>query len=254
LAGSERVGQTGAEGQRLKEGGHINKSLLALGTVVSKLADLQRTVTNNATMYPSHANSNATNAMVEDYIPYRDSKLTRILQPALDGRSLAVLLCCLSPLPQFVDESLSTLKFAQRAANVLVDRELSIQTWTIPEPKLFQTQRERDRLASELKDYKAQFGTQCKRQRLLTERSLHGHLDTLKEELKCLLVIANHTFADVDVAHADLRKRVAFALGQQREQLLFVDRERQTLLAAQAEGATIAQAVEETVPSIYMWR
>ena len=60
LAGSERVGHTGAEGQRLVEGGHINKSLLSLGTVIAKLSEGDNT-----------------------HIPYRDSKLTRILQSSL---------------------------------------------------------------------------------------------------------------------------------------------------------------------------
>jgi centromeric protein E len=93
LAGSERVGHTGAEGIRLKEGGHINKSLLALGTVIAKL---------------SEGGSAA-------HIPYRDSKLTRILQPALGGNAKTAIICTITPTVKFIEESFSTLKFASRA-------------------------------------------------------------------------------------------------------------------------------------------
>lgn len=96
LAGSERSGQMGNEGQRLKEGGHINKSLLSLTSVISKLAELGADTNTN-------------------HIPYRDSKLTRILQPALSGNARCIIICAVSPLPQFLDETLSTLKFASRA-------------------------------------------------------------------------------------------------------------------------------------------
>ena len=94
LAGSERVGHTGAEGIRLKEGGHINKSLLTLGTVIGKLSESQ------------------------PHIPYRDSKLTRILQPSLGGNARTAIICTVTPASQFVEETLSTLKFASRAKAV----------------------------------------------------------------------------------------------------------------------------------------
>ncbi|KAK8966075.1 Kinesin-like protein NACK1 [Platanthera guangdongensis] len=73
LAGSERAGKTGAEGMRLKEGSHINKSLMALGTVIKKLSD-------GAESLGGH-------------VPYRDSKLTRILQPALGGNANTTMIC-----------------------------------------------------------------------------------------------------------------------------------------------------------------
>lgn len=92
LAGSERVSHTGAEGVRLKEGGHINKSLLTLGTVINKL-------TEGAT----------------GHIPYRDSKLTRILQPALGGNARTSIICAVTPAEMHIEETLSTLKFASRA-------------------------------------------------------------------------------------------------------------------------------------------
>jgi centromeric protein E len=96
LAGSERVGHTGAEGLRLKEGGHINKSLLALASVIAKLSE------GNDRMH----------------IPYRDSKLTRILQPSLGGNAKTAIICMITPSSKFSDESLSTLKFASRAKKI----------------------------------------------------------------------------------------------------------------------------------------
>jgi hypothetical protein len=104
LAGSERSGQMGNEGQRLKEGGHINKSLLSLTSVISKLAELSS----------FQCNAQQQQQLL-NHIPYRDSKLTRILQPALTGNTRCVIICAVSPHPQFIDETLSTLKFASRA-------------------------------------------------------------------------------------------------------------------------------------------
>eukprot|EP00158_Paraphelidium_tribonemae_P009060 Partr_v1_DN28758_c1_g2_i3_m63324 putative Kinesin family len=95
LAGSERVGHTGAEGIRLKEGGHINKSLLTLGTVIGKLSE-----------------------GIDSHVPYRDSKLTRILQPSLGGNARTAIVCTITPSSAFSEETLSTLKFASRAKTI----------------------------------------------------------------------------------------------------------------------------------------
>lgn len=98
LAGSERAALTGAEGVRLKEGSHINKSLLTLGTVINKLSSAEPGIT--------------------AHVPYRDSKLTRILQPALGGNARTAILCAVTPAAMHVEETLSTLKFASRAKKV----------------------------------------------------------------------------------------------------------------------------------------
>ena len=95
LAGSERVSHSHAEGVRLREGGLINRSLLTLGNVINKLAD--------------------GNSL---HIPYRDSKLTRILQPALGGNSRTGIFCHITPASSYSDETLSTLKFANRAKTI----------------------------------------------------------------------------------------------------------------------------------------
>ncbi|KAL0482030.1 centromere-associated protein CenpE [Acrasis kona] len=103
LAGSERVSHTLAEGVRLQEGAHINKSLLTLGTVISKLAEGRNGV----------------------HIPYRDSKLTRILQTALGGNSRTAIICNVTPAPVHFDETHSTLKFANRAKNITNDAHIN---------------------------------------------------------------------------------------------------------------------------------
>ena len=100
LAGSERLGSTGASGDRLKEGCNINKSLLILGNVINCLAD--KAIGKAKNMLPS----------------YRDSALTRILQNALGGNSKTVMICALSPASINYEETLSTLRYADRAKKI----------------------------------------------------------------------------------------------------------------------------------------
>ncbi|KAF2916233.1 hypothetical protein DAI22_09g102500 [Oryza sativa Japonica Group] len=98
LAGSERAAKTGAEGVRLKEGSHINKSLMTLGTVIKKLSE-----------------------GIEGqggHVPYRDSKLTRILQPALGGNANTAIICNITLAQVHADETKSSLQFASRALRV----------------------------------------------------------------------------------------------------------------------------------------
>lgn len=98
LAGSERISHTGAEGVRLKEGAHINKSLFTLERVIKKLSD------------PKSGGG---------HIPYRDSKLTRMLQSALGGNSKTAIICTMTPSIVYVEESQMTLKFASSAKNIV---------------------------------------------------------------------------------------------------------------------------------------
>lgn len=95
LAGSERQSKTGATGQRLKEATKINLSLSALGNVISALVDGKST-----------------------HIPYRDSKLTRLLQSSLGGNTKTLMIACISPADDSYDETLSTLRYANRAKNI----------------------------------------------------------------------------------------------------------------------------------------
>ncbi|RUP42749.1 hypothetical protein BC936DRAFT_138140, partial [Jimgerdemannia flammicorona] len=97
LAGSERLKRTGASGDRAKEGISINAGLLALGNVISALGDETRKAT---------------------HVPYRDSKLTRLLQDSLGGNSQTLMLACCSPSDSNFMETLNTLKYANRARNI----------------------------------------------------------------------------------------------------------------------------------------
>ena len=95
LAGSERQSKTQASGDRLKEANKINLSLSALGNVISALVDGK-----------------------SQHIPYRDSKLTRLLQDSLGGNTKTVMIAAVSPADYNFDETLSTLRYASRAKNI----------------------------------------------------------------------------------------------------------------------------------------
>ncbi|XP_034938615.1 kinesin-like protein Klp98A [Chelonus insularis] len=106
LAGSERANATGATGQRLKEGAHINKSLVTLGSVISALADIS-----------SSTDSNCSRRSV--FIPYRDSVLTWLLKDSLGGNSKTIMIAAISPADCNYGETLSTLRYANRAKNII---------------------------------------------------------------------------------------------------------------------------------------
>ncbi|XP_045116186.1 kinesin heavy chain-like [Portunus trituberculatus] len=110
LAGSEKVSKTGAEGSVLDEAKNINKSLSALGNVISALADATKT-----------------------HVPYRDSKLTRILQESLGGNARTTIVICCSPASFNEPETKSTLDFGKRAKTVknvvTVNEELTAEEW-----------------------------------------------------------------------------------------------------------------------------
>uniref|UniRef100_A0A665SZD2 Kinesin motor domain-containing protein n=1 Tax=Echeneis naucrates TaxID=173247 RepID=A0A665SZD2_ECHNA len=97
LAGSERILRTGNTGERLKESIQINSGLLALGNVIGALGDPKRK---------------------GSHIPYRDSKITRILKDSLGGNSKTIMIACISPSSSDFDESLNTLNYATRARNI----------------------------------------------------------------------------------------------------------------------------------------
>ncbi|XP_012258571.2 kinesin-like protein KIF21A isoform X3 [Athalia rosae] len=130
LAGSERLKRTGATGDRAKEGISINCGLLALGNVISALGDKTKKVL---------------------HVPYRDSKLTRLLQDSLGGNSQTVMIACVSPSDRDFMETLSTLKYANRARNiknkVTINQDKSSRTIT-------SLRREIQQLQLELMEYR----------------------------------------------------------------------------------------------------
>ncbi|XP_063395660.1 kinesin-like protein KIF21A [Cydia fagiglandana] len=150
LAGSERLKRTGATGERAKEGISINCGLLALGNVISALGDRTRKVM---------------------HVPYRDSKLTRLLQDSLGGNSNTVMIACVSPSDRDFMETLNTLKYANRARNIknrcVVNQDLTSRT-------ISQLRHEVARLQLELAEYK-------QGKRIISENGEEGWSDVAQE-------------------------------------------------------------------------
>lgn len=125
LAGSERLKRTGATGERAKEGISINCGLLALGNVISALGDISKKAL---------------------HVPYRDSKLTRLLQDSLGGNSQTVMIACISPSDRDFMETLNTLKYANRARNIknkiMINQDKSSRTIAILKQQIAQLQLE----------------------------------------------------------------------------------------------------------------
>lgn len=124
LAGSERADKTGASGSTLKEGANINLSLMTLGTVINALSEGSK------------------------HIPYRDSKLTRLLQESLGGNSATTMLAAISPADYNFDETLGTLKYANRAKSI----ENAVSKNESAQDKMIQD------LQSQIEQLKAQLG------------------------------------------------------------------------------------------------
>ncbi|KAH0718415.1 kinesin-like protein NACK1 [Solanum tuberosum] len=126
LAGSERASQSLSAGTRLKEGCHINRSLLTLGTVIRKLSKGRN-----------------------GHIPFRDSKLTRILQPSLGGNGRTAIICTMSPARSHVEQSRNTLLFASCAKEVTTTAQVNV---VVSDKVLVKhLQRELTRLENELR-------------------------------------------------------------------------------------------------------
>ncbi|XP_038153999.1 kinesin-like protein KIF21B isoform X3 [Cyprinodon tularosa] len=150
LAGSERLKRTGATGERAREGISINCGLLALGNVISALGDQNKKA---------------------GHVPYRDSKLTRLLQDSLGGNSRTVMIACISPSDRDFMETLNTLKYANRARNiknkVVVNQDKTSQ-------QINALRAEIARLQMELMEYKAG-------KRVAGEEGSEGYSDLYQE-------------------------------------------------------------------------
>eukprot|EP01018_Ginkgo_biloba_P037049 Gb_39636 [translate_table: standard] len=145
LAGSERASQTNAEGARLKEGCHINRSLLTLSTVIRKLRVDPSLKIEHACQTLSLVSGGKRNG----HIPYRDSKLTRILQLSLGGNARTAIICTMSPAVSHVEQSRNTLSFATRAKEVTNSAQVNM---VISDKQLVkQLQKEVARLEAELR-------------------------------------------------------------------------------------------------------
>nr|XP_031306126.1 LOW QUALITY PROTEIN: kinesin-like protein KIF12 [Camelus dromedarius] len=134
LAGSEKVTATGSHGELMLEANSINRSLLALGHCISLLLDPQRK---------------------QSHIPFRDSKLTKLLADSLGGRGVTLMVACVSPSAQCLPETLSTLRYASRAQRVTTRPQAPKSPVAKPprhlEPELLQLQEENRLLRSQLR-------------------------------------------------------------------------------------------------------
>ncbi|XP_075655735.1 kinesin-like protein KIN-7G isoform X2 [Castanea sativa] len=170
LAGSERASQSLAAGARLKEGCHINRSLLTLGTVIRKLSKGRN-----------------------GHIPFRDSKLTRILQSSLGGNAKTAIICTMSPARSHVEQSRNTLLFASCAKEVSTNAQVNV---VMSDKALVKhLQRELSRLESELRSSGTTSVTSDSSS-LLREKDLL--VEKLKKEVKELTL-------QLDLAQAQIK-------------------------------------------------
>ncbi|CAD5217128.1 unnamed protein product [Bursaphelenchus xylophilus] len=163
LAGSERANSTGAEGQRLKEGANINKSLTTLGLVISKLAEEA---------------SRKKGKGGRSVVPYRDSVLTWLLRENLGGNSKTAMIAALSPADINFDETLSTLRYADRAKQIVCRAKVNED----PNARLIRELKEE---VNRLKSILVQRGIEVSEQGAVSAnpRALYSEEDTI-EQLK----------------------------------------------------------------------
>ncbi|XP_071957109.1 kinesin-like protein KIF27 [Antedon mediterranea] len=135
LAGSEQAHRTGNAGERFKESVHINSGLLALGNVISALSDQKKK---------------------NIHIPYRDSKITRILKDSLGGNAKTCMITCISPSAVNFDETLNSLKYANRAKNI---KNKPIVNQDVQSIRMEEMQTEIQALREELQRQKTALGT-----------------------------------------------------------------------------------------------
>ncbi|KRF81094.1 uncharacterized protein [Drosophila virilis] len=159
LAGSERADQTGARGARLKEGGHINKSLHFLSNVIKSLAENEE----------------------NKYVNFRDSKLTRILQASLGGNAFTSIICSIKP--SIMEESQSTLNFAMRAKKIRLKPQLN---------EIVSDATMMKRLEREIKELKDRLAEEQRR----NESQIKVHLLEQRIKMDSLKIITSNTIAD----------------------------------------------------------
>ncbi|CAM8988041.1 unnamed protein product [Rhodiola kirilowii] len=203
LAGSEKVEKTGAEGKVLEEAKTINKSLSALGNVVHALTGPQ---------------------CKSIHIPYRDSKLTRLLQDALGGNSRAALLCCCSPSPANVIESLSTIRFGARAKYIKASPRSCKFDEGCTQKQGFVTPAKQDKCERIVTPAK-----QDKRERILNKlrEKLEDENVKLLEELLILegILFDPYSIEESEEAYEDLTYRTISSLQKAEEELVNVNDE-----------------------------
>lgn len=205
LAGSENVGRSGAENMRAREAGSINQSLLTLGRVINSLVD------------------------GTPHIPYRESKLTRLLQESLGGRTKTVIIATVSPARVSIDETISTLEYSHRAKNIknspVVNETTSKQVFikdyvdeiarlradldsTRKGQGVFLSQESYQLLLDENQSHKVTIGEQKMRLEVLEERAggYEGKMRELEEQHGVLVKGGKRLLSALDGVVADVQK------------------------------------------------
>ncbi|KAJ3100590.1 hypothetical protein HDU97_002120 [Phlyctochytrium planicorne] len=197
LAGSERADATGARGQRLKEGANINKSLTTLGKVISGLADLasgekekdkEREKDKEGTESGGlkRTLSQKRSRVLEPFIPYRDSTLTWLLKDCIGGNSKTIMLAAIAPTDTSFDETLSTLRYAERAKRIVNRAVVNEDTGGVGGKVVKELREEIDRLRVRLGAFE-NFGDGVEGESL-AERAKASvatkELETVKEQLE----------------------------------------------------------------------
>lgn len=181
LAGSERASQTHSEGTRLKEGCHINRSLLTLTTIIRKLSGQGRAKCG--------------------HLPYRDSKLTRILQNSLGGNARTAIICTMSPAQSHVEQSRNTLFFATQAKEVTNTAQVNMVT--SDKALVKQLQKELARLEAELQIPEVVVACPSDTEALLNEKN--AEIEQLRAEMRELHLQRDRAQARLD----ELLKKIA---------------------------------------------
>ena len=240
LAGSENISRSGAKKERAREAGEINKSLLTLGRVISALVEHQ------------------------SHIPYRDSKLTRLLRDSLGGRTKTCIIATIAPTVHCCDETLNTLDYAQRAKSIKnrpeVNRKISkhalIKDLTTQIDRLkadLIATREKNGIYLSKDHYEEQIG--CNKSLQEQVHSLEAQIEEKEEELAAI----QKMFDDLKTAHGELNEKHAEVTHQFEHAMVELDQtcealesaktgiaERDYLIAAHAhaEDAIVSHAIQ----------
>mmetsp|Transcript_42847 Transcript_42847/g.118436 ORF Transcript_42847/g.118436 Transcript_42847/m.118436 type:complete len:1278 (+) Transcript_42847:79-3912(+) len=227
LAGSERQKGTGATGQTLKEGANINKSLSALGNVINALVE------------------NANGKKV--FVPFRNSKLTRVLQESLGGNSLTTMLATLSPAACNYEETLSTLRYANRAKAIKVSATKNEEASQI------------SRLNAEVEELKKKLATAGPGggggggSGIMAEEERQEIRQKFEQQLKDMEQMLSSTWEEKASLSKNHEEQLAKAIEEQRQQAKAMEeecRKRFRLLQDQEDLALSIRALADTVQSL----
>mmetsp|Transcript_4426 Transcript_4426/g.8596 ORF Transcript_4426/g.8596 Transcript_4426/m.8596 type:complete len:535 (-) Transcript_4426:69-1673(-) len=144
LAGSEKIKRTGATGSRMQEGININKGLFVLGQVIAALSE-------------------KSSKNIKKYIPYRESKLTRLLQDSLGGNARTIMIACVSPADDNIEESTNTLRYAERARSIQNDAKRNVIAMAMSPAEAAALRKENQKLRFELKQALAEKNNEAKK-------------------------------------------------------------------------------------------